>query len=619
MPENRASGSVRGAPGNRDGIFTHERWQSSCGVEPMKLKDRPSVLKAAIKESDFSVVITTDDLDPPGPTFVHVNDAFTRMTGYTREEVLGASPRILQGPDTDRKVLDRLKSNLRAGDSFEGHTWNYRKDGTPYLVEWTITRLHHDGAGIDYFFSVQRDITGLPPTEEAVDGRTRRLNALLNSAGANHDPITGALTHRGMLLRLQRLIDATTVEQSVTGLVSFEFRRLDRVDQAFGVETVNELLNDIGHRLGLRLKASESLARSHEHTFAVIVPVDADAASDPDGYLMARARTLLAAVMEKGFQVACETLQVEVSAGIARAPTDSRHARELALLAEELAEGASNADAEPIRWADHRIKGTQRREISLEGSLQRAVSERELVLFYQPIMDLVSGEAVGAEALLRWPQPDGHPPIGPGCFIPLAEELGLMNDLGTRVFEDACLQLRQWQELPGNASFWVSVNVAPTQLRDPDLTERFIAITQATGVSPACITLEITEGALEQDLDAVSHVIDDLAAAGFPLALDDFGTGYSSLGRLINMPFKLIKVDQAFVQQTPDGRGAGVVASMSQLSHYLHIDALGEGVETAAQESFLRDYNYRYAQGFYYAEPVPPDDFAAWIGWKRRH
>jgi len=520
------------------------------------------------------------------------------------------------GPDTDRKVLDRLKSNLRAGDSFEGHTWNYRKDGTPYLVEWTTTRLHHDGEGIDYFFSVQRDITGLPPTDEAADGRTRRLNALLNSAGANHDPITGALTHRGMLLRLQRLIDAATVEQSVTGLVSLEFRRLDRVDQAFGVETVNHLLNDIGNRLGLRLKASESLARSHEHTFAVIVPVDADSTTDPDRYLMARARALFAAVTEKTFQVAGETLKVEVSAGIARAPTDSRHARELALLAEELAQGASNTDADPIRWADHSIKGTQRREITLERNLQRAVAEREFVLFYQPIMELTSDEVVGAEALLRWPQPDEQSPIEPGYFIPLAEELGLMDDLGTQVFEDACLQLRRWQELPGNATFWVSVNVAPTQLRDPTLTERFIAITQATGVSPACMTLEITEGALEQDLDEVSHVIDDLAAAGFPLALDDFGTGYSSLGRLINMPFSLIKVDQAFVQQAPDGRGAGVVASLSQLSHYLHIDTLGEGVETAAQEAFLRDCNYHYAQGFNYARPMPPDDFAAWIGWK---
>ncbi len=576
---------------------------------------KPPILKAAIEESDFSVVITTDELDPPGPIIVHVNDACTRMTGYTREELVGATPRILQGADTDRKVLDRLKANLRAGDSFEGYTWNYRKDGTPYLVEWTITRLRQDGRGIEYFFSVQRDITKLSSCEERLDGRTRRLNALLNSAGSSHDPVTGALNHRGMLLRLQRLIDVAAEEHSVIGLVSLKFRRLDRVDQAFGVETVNQLLDDLGRRLGNRLQDSESLVRSHEHTFAVIVPVDGDVPSDPDQHLMTRARALLAAVTEKGFRIAGEFLEVEVSAGIARAPTDSQHARELALLAEELAEGASNTDADPIRWADHSIKATQRRQIKLEGELQRAVSEKKLVLFYQPIIDLTSDEAVGAEALLRWPQPEGQAPIEPDQFIPLAEELGLMNELGAQVFEDACLQLRRWREQSGNTAFWMSVNVAPTQLRDPDLTQRFVAITRAMKLTPACIKLEITEGALEQDLEDVSHVIDELVGAGFSLALDDFGTGYSSLSRLIEMPFDVIKVDRAFVWQIPDGRGTGVVASLSYLGRYLHIDSLGEGVETEGQEAFLRSHHYRYAQGFYYAKPMAAIDFAAWMGW----
>ncbi|PHS74139.1 MAG: PAS domain S-box protein [Porticoccus sp.] len=581
----------------------------------MKFTNIPPFLRAAIKESDFSVVITTGELEPPGPVFVHVNDAFTRMTGYTREELLGATPRILQGPDTDRAVLNRLKSNLHAGDSFEGRAWNYRKDGTPYLVEWTITRLRHDGEGHDYFFSVQQEITDLDPAHHRLEGQTRRLNALLNSTGASHDPITGALNHQHMLLRLQRIIDETAASQSVTGLVSLQFRRLDRIDQAFGVEAVNQLLIDIAKRLGHRLELSESLARSHEYTFAVIVPADADGASDSDHHLMTRARSLVAAVTNEDFEVAGETVRVEVSAGIARAPTDGRHARELALLAEELTVGADNTDADPIHWADHSIKETQRRKIELEGDLQRAVSEKALVLFYQPVIDLQTGEAVGAEALLRWPLPDGEAPIGPNEFVPLAEELGLMDELGGQVFEDACLQLRRWQELPGNAAFWVSVNVAPAQLRDPDLAARFLAITQTISVAPACVKLEITESALESDLFEVTHVINGLVAAGFSLALDDFGTGYSSLSRLIDMPFNLIKVDKSFVSQTPDGRGAGVVACLSQLSHHLNIDALGEGVETAAQEAYLRTFNYRYAQGFYYAKPMSTADFAAWAGW----
>ena len=247
--------------------------------------------------------------------------------------------------------------------------------------------------------------------------------------------------------------------------------------------------------------------------------------------------------------------------------------------------------------------------------MQVAVSNKSLVLFYQPVIDLLSGRAVGAEALLRWPRSDGEASIGPDQFIPLAEKLGLMVELGGQVFEDACLQLRRWQELSGNEAFWISVNVSPTQLQDPNLADRFIAISQAIDVSPANIKLEITETALEFDLGEASNVINKLVAAGFSLALDDFGTGYSSMGRLIDMPFKLIKVDKAFVKQTPDGRGAGVVASLSQLSHHLQIDALGEGVETAAHEAFLISLNYRYAQGFYYAKPMSADNFAIWAGW----
>ena len=246
---------------------------------------------------------------------------------------------------------------------------------------------------------------------------------------------------------------------------------------------------------------------------------------------------------------------------------------------------------------------------SLEHGLRRAVNAGELAVVYQPIVALDSNAVVGAEALVRWPQPDGHAPIGPVEFIPVAEALGLMDRIATQVLEQACRQLRHWQQHPGNEAFWVSVNIAPAQLANPNLADEFIAITCAVGVSPACVTLEITESALEQGFEEVSHVIDTLVAAGFPLALDDFGKGHSSLGRLIELPFSVLKVDRSFVWQTPDGRGAGVVSSLSQLSRHLQLHSLGEGVETPAHEAFLRECGYAYAQGFYYGKPVAADDF----------
>ena len=579
----------------------------------MKSGSKPRHLNGAIELSDYAVLITTAELDPPGPMIVHANAAMLSMTGYTREELLDATPRILQGPDTDPAVLDRLSTNLRAGDSFEGCTWNYQKDGTPYQVEWTITPLKDED--VDYFLSVQRLVTKQHPPQAQVHPHLRQLNAMLNSAGSNHDPFTGALNHRGALFRLQRLIDEARPSPSLVGFVTLQIKRLDRADQAFGFEAVKQLMSDICEHLESRIEAGESLARTHEHTLAIIIPVDANVTGDPEIHLKVRAQSFIAAVHDEQFDVEGNALHVEASAGISCAPMHSNSAKKLVMLSEEAAQRASKMNSIFTRWANTSIQEAKRREIVFEGDLERAVADRELVLFYQPIMDLSCNKVVGAEALLRWPQSEGHAPIGPDQFIPVAGELGLMERLGTQVFEDACQQLKCWQALPGNAAFWVSVNVAPVQLLDPGLTARFLDIAQAAGVSPSCVKLEMTESILEQGVDEITTILNELTTAGFPLALDDFGTGYSSLARIIDFPFNVIKVDRSFVRQTPDGRGAAVVASLSQLSKYLEVDALGEGVETIAHESFLRDYNYRYAQGFLYARPMAAGDFSVWMGW----
>jgi len=575
----------------------------------MAFIDKAGILEAAIEQSSSPVIVTNAELDSPGPTIVDANGAFTRMTGYTRKELAGATPRMLQGPATECAVRDRLKASLRAGYAFEGHAWNYRKDGTAYQVAWMIMPLRLAGKGIDYFFAVQRDVTQHDHSSEALEHEAHRLGDLLHAAGANQDAVTGALDRRGMLLDLQRFIDEAATADSVTALVELQLKRVLRLNKVLSLKAINQLLSDIGERLGNELNPGESLARPHEHTFAVLMPVATEAMAGADGYLVARVRALIAAATDEAFDVGGDALRVTIGAGIARAPADSRDAHELAVFADEAAQRASHKDADPIRWADCRAVEREHHQLALEHSLRRAISQGELAVHYQPIVDLTSNSVAGAEALVRWPQPAGNAPIGPDEFIPLAEELGLMDRLGRRAFEQACRQLRRWQQRADSEVFWVSVNVAPDQLRDPNLTERFLAIAQAEDVSPACVKLEITESALEQSLDELNPVINGLVAAGFPLALDDFGKGHSSLARLIELPFSVIKVDRCFVWQTPDGRGASVVASLSQLTKYLKLDALGEGVETPAHEAFLRQCGYTYAQGYYYGQPVAAEDF----------
>ena len=588
----------------------------------MEFGDQANILKAAVEQPGAPVILTTGELEPPGPAIIYVNDAFLRLTGYTREELVGATPRILQGPATDRFVLDRLNADLRAGHVFEGRTWNYRKDGTAYQVHWTILPLRLAGEEIDHFVSIQRDVTQQDdtqpyqdPNQETLGNKTRRLITLLRSATTSHDPVTGLLNYWGMLLELQRLIDGTQTTDSATGLIKLRFIDLERVYEAYGIEAILHLLSDIGERLANRLEPSESLARPYEYIFAIIIPMDTETTDEADRHLLARAQALVAAVTEKGFNVAGDVVDVEVGVGIARAPTDSVDPPELAVYAQEAARRAANTNATRICWAVQGIRDTGRHQLALEHRLRRAIGNHDLRVVYQPIIALSNNEVVGAEALVLWPQPEGQAPIGPHEFIPLAEELGLMDLIAIQVFEQACRQLRSWQKRPGNDGFQVSVNTAPVQLGNPHLADELIAITRKKGVSPSSVMLEITESALEQSFDQASYAIDRLVAAGFPLALDDFGKGNSPLGRLIELPFSVLKVDRSFVAQTPDGRGAAFVASLSHLSEHLQIQALGEGVETAAHEAFLRECGYAYAQGYYYGKPMAPVEFAASLGW----
>lgn len=212
---------------------------------------------------------------------------------------------------------------------------------------------------------------------------------------------------------------------------------------------------------------------------------------------------------------------------------------------------------------------------------------------------------------MRWPRGDKHA-VGPDRFIPIAEETGLIHKLGLWVFEAACSDLAAW--LRQGHDLWISVNLSPLQLDDPQLTEQLKRRTQAAGVDPSRIKLEITESALSTHINEIDYALQRLREAGFQLALDDFGTGHSSLARLIRMPFSTLKVDRGFVNDCPDGPGAAVVTSVSALAHDLHIDLVAEGVEHDGHERFLREHGYTLAQGYYYARPMSAEALTEHMG-----
>jgi len=427
------------------------------------------------------------------------------------------------------------------------------------------------------------------------------------------DALTGLMSRRGILLHLQRLLGDDMETPPEIAMIEVRLGRIDRVKSGYGTAVSNQVLKDAGERIHALCESGELLACLDETRFMIarVFPFKLSVAVEPslDTWADTRAQDVVAC-FDEPFVVDGESFLLIPSIGISRSPKDGVDAFALLDAADDASATAAHngIGTQAIHWGASGNSCKHRQKLSLERRLRAAVERREFTLAYQPIVNLQNGNRiVGAEALMRWPQDDG-PGIGPNLFIPLAEELGLIHEMGLWGFEAACNALRQWR-IDAAQSLWISVNLSPLQLQDRWLPERLEKITSAAGVDPRQIKLEITESALIEHFDEVAGLLERLTEIGFPLALDDFGTGHSSLSRLIHLPFSILKVDRAFVSDTPAGPGAAVVASLAQLARSLGLEAVGEGIETEAHERFLRTLGYSLGQGYRYARPLSHDAF----------
>jgi PAS domain S-box-containing protein len=272
------------------------------------------------------------------------------------------------------------------------------------------------------------------------------------------------------------------------------------------------------------------------------------------------------------------------------------------------------ADAPPAAGPSGRITAfpasaaVQAARLALEHELWRAIDRRELFLVYQPTVNLKSGTLAGVEALCRWRHP-AHGLLLPTEFIPIAEESGAIAPLGRWVAEEACRQLRRWQSrFPYLQNLVISVNVSPREVQRPDFVEQIAAVLRDTGLSPARLTLEITESVVIGNAETALHTLHALRRMGVTLALDDFGTGYSSLSYLRRFPVDTLKIDQSFVQElSSNASSVAIVRALIALAHALGMNVTGEGFETAAQLARLRDAYCDHGQGFYFSRPLPAD------------
>jgi diguanylate cyclase (GGDEF)-like protein/PAS domain S-box-containing protein len=542
------------------------------------LQSERNLLKAMVETSGALVVLT----DPSGRIMLF-NRTCESALGWRADEALGRAAWEVFRLAGDESAVRRFFHDMpldRAPPQVPGQ-WVAR-DGALRSIIWTATPLHRPDGTLEYLLCTGLDTTALRGAEE-------RLEYI-----SNFDILTG-LPNRILLRdRMRQLKAQARAAGKQLGLMLLRFERLHLIRQTLGLGVEQALLQQIAARLSAH-DGGDTLARFSEDSFALVAT---RAGADQ---LAAAARNLLAA-MQRPFAHGAEELHLDPHIGIAVFPND-------ALEFEELVRGAEAAlrragDTHECRYEFYRPelnRGASER-FRLESALRRAIEREEFVLHYQPQVVLGSGAIVGFEALIRWVHPE-RGLVGPGSFVALAEETGLILPIGEWALRRACEQCRAWQDA-GLEAVPVSVNLSARQFTG-QIPETVRRILDETGLDPCLLVLELTESASMDDAEKSVEILGRLKAMGIGLAIDDFGTGYSNLNYLKRFPVDKLKLDQSFVREiATDADDLAIARAVIAMAHSLRLTVIAEGVETAGQLALLAEHGCDEIQGYLFSRPV---------------
>ena len=424
---------------------------------------------------------------------------------------------------------------------------------------------------------------------------------------ASHDRLTGLPNREYLFERLQgELQRQQHNERYLFAVIFLDLDRFKDVNDSLGHLVGDQLLANVARRLRERIRDRDIVARVGGDEFVVLLRGLWDEAQALD------IASRIQAAVGSTFQLERHQVNATASIGIALSGAGIKDPEELLRNADIAMYKAKARGKGEIQVFDSDMHVRAARRWNLQNELRRAVEDGQLELLYQPIVWLDSGRLSGAEALIRWRRSRGEL-VYPGEFIPIAEEVGLITDVGDWALEEACRQNKDWQDA-GWRPVKMSVNVSARQLSQPEFLRSVRNILTKTGLDPQWLQLEITESALMGTLDATPESLDGLSLLGIALALDDFGTGYSSLSYLRRLPVRTLKIDRSFIADIPnDGTAAALADSIISMAHGLRLKVVAEGVETESQLTRLQSYGCDEIQGFLISRPVTADEFTAML------
>ncbi|MRW92867.1 EAL domain-containing protein [Duganella sp. FT80W] len=418
---------------------------------------------------------------------------------------------------------------------------------------------------------------------------------------AHHDVLTGLPNRMLLQDRLSQAVALANRSGNSLWVMLIDLDRFKFVNDSMGHKAGDQLLKTVAHRLQESVRDSDTVARLSGDEFVAVLTEYPDQALSPDvAQRIMQAVTQPVMLEGKEFFVTC-------SIGVAVYGSDGSSAQRLIEHADIAMYRAKKLGRNNTQFYEPTMNEEARERLRIESALRNALERREFVLHYQPQVDLQSGRVVGMEALLRWQ----HPELGmvaPQRFIGLAEETGMIVEIGAWVLRTACAQARQWQDA-GHGALRVAVNLSPRQFSEPQLVNAITEVLEHTGLPPACLDIELTEGLFMHDVTQAVELLHKLKSLGLALSIDDFGTGYSSFSYLRHFPIDVLKIDRSFISDINEDDEAAIVVSIIALAHNLKLRVIAEGVETETQVNYLRRHGCDEIQGYYFSRPLPVEEF----------
>ncbi|MBU1691068.1 MAG: EAL domain-containing protein [Gammaproteobacteria bacterium] len=526
---------------------------------------------------------------------VRVNQAFTRLTGYSAEEAVGQTPALLKSGRHDQAYYQRMWDSLKQNKYWQGQIWNRRKNGKIYADWQTISAVTAPDGRVTHYVSTYSNITHNPEAEAEI----YRL--------AYYDPLTQLPNRRLLQDRLVQALAATARSGHCGAILFLDMDNFKTLNDTRGHDVGDLLLVEVAQRLHACLRGDDMVARLGGDEFVMLL----ENLSGEVEEAAAQSRLVgdkVQEVLASPYHLRDSEYHCTTSIGIGLFCNNNVTVEELLKHADLAMYRSKTAGRNTLHFFDPAMQTAQDERSALETDLRLALKHQQLQLYYQPQMESTHG-LVGAEALLRWVHPE-RGLVAPGEFIPLAEETRLVLPIGLWVLETACAQIKAWENNPHTRELRIAVNVSARQIHQQDFVAQVQQVLLETGANPTRLKIEMAESLMFDNLSDTITKMQALRAIGVSFSMDDFGTGYSSLSYLTRLPLDQIKIDQSFISAIgADPNGATMVQAIITMGNALGLNVIAEGVETEAQQGFLDLNGCHTHQGYLFSRALPLAEF----------